>query len=421
MNTRNPIVEFGELQALGLKPSPALLQAAANCAEAMRRLEAQMKAEFWSAEHFGITDDGRRWVSDEFVQWVGEKLNTSHLVQKEVTYTRGGKQYTRKQWVRKDVPKSDSPAPRAGTPAEQEAAEAAVVSQLARAGATSDADVEAFAAALTKLPRQKLRALNRSVGQGAGRTRAEAASRLVDELRARRADGYGLAGGAPREPAVATVVDPGSETKLGGLLTTTTAGELGAIGCGIDGASVRVRHDRPYTGSDDALYISTTAGGLRTSRKLYKDGRGKLVCDNQYFRLDKEADAVKAAGATGADLLANQVKALRSIGVTKIKTLAAGNKQTAADGGFNGYYTWARCGYDGAIKKSVMAKLPPDVVKQMGGSNRLLKLFEIEGGPEAWKEHGSDTQMTFDLSPDSPNIKALERYLASRRNKKAEA
>ena len=56
--------------------------------------------------------------------------------------------------------------------------------------------------------------------------------------------------------------------------------------------------------------------------------------------------------------LVNQVKALRALGVTKIETLAAGNPDSVI---FNGFYTWARFGYEGRIKAATFRKFPPEI------------------------------------------------------------
>jgi hypothetical protein len=52
--------------------------------------------------------------------------------------------------------------------------------------------------------------------------------------------------------------------------------------------------------------------------------------------------------------------------------------------------------------------MPPDLVD----SDDLLDLFSRPGGPEWWKEYGSDIIVTFDPSPGSPNRQALDDYLA---------
>lgn len=62
-----------------------------------------------AAESFGLTDDGEPWVSEALYEWLGE-AGRAGLVLKEVEYTRNGKKYKRKQWVRAEGRAAGKPA-----------------------------------------------------------------------------------------------------------------------------------------------------------------------------------------------------------------------------------------------------------------------------------------------------------------------
>ncbi len=156
---------------------------------------------------------------------------------------------------------------------------------------------------------------------------------------------------------------------------------------------------------------SVSPDGSSATRTFFRNAEGKLECHNDYFRIADDS----YYNGHGVGVFLNQVRGLKAAGVDVITTHAAGSLNHPD---FNGYYTWPRFGYEATIDNSQFARLPADVKRKMGNSRSMLKLFETEGGPEAWKRHGSDLYRAhFDLSDGSPNIKALESYLEVRRNR----
>jgi hypothetical protein len=181
---------------------------------------------------------------------------------------------------------------------------------------------------------------------------------------------------------------------------------LAAMVNAVDGAKVKVR--REYDDDDNEVaVVSMDADGVTATRSFHRNAAGELVCHNDYFEIDK----TKAAGQSGIDIFLNQVRALKAMGVDRIETQAAGEKGAK----HNGYYTWARFGYDGTIARESFSKLSPELQQQMGKSRSVQDLFKLEGGKEAWKEHGSDIDdAEFDLSDGSRSMKVLQEYLAER-------
>jgi hypothetical protein len=53
------------------------------------------------------------------------------------------------------------------------------------------------------------------------------------------------------------------------------------------------------------------------------------------------------------------------------------------------------------------------VSKELGSEAKTVQeLLKIPGGSEWWKQHGSATEMTFDLSKDSESMKIWKKYIS---------
>jgi hypothetical protein len=183
-----------------------------------------------------------------------------------------------------------------------------------------------------------------------------------------------------------------------------TAIVMGGVLGGIDGTPVVTIRDS----AGGRVVLETYIDGSHSLRTLSRDRRGKLVCHNDLFRL---SDDNKDSGGYGTQAFAEQVDALRRMGVDRIETLAARSKN------MNGYYTWPRLGYDGRIPAKKIAKLPPDLKSQMGESKMISTLFKTEAGREWWKQNGVSLPLRFDLSPESDSSRTLASYLAERSNR----
>lgn len=149
---------------------------------------------------------------------------------------------------------------------------------------------------------------------------------------------------------------------------------------------------------------------LMASRTIRKPWFGPLTCYN---------GTVKVWGSfkgKGLELFDKQVKTLQGLGVKRILASASGDAQAAKTDPKTGlgYYVWPRMGYSGIMKSSQIAKLPEEIRKALKGKRDIRDLFDLPGGPEAWKEHGSTIKVHFDLSPNSRNMRALEAYKEER-------
>jgi hypothetical protein len=113
-------------------------------------------------------------------------------------------------------------------------------------------------------------------------------------------------------------------------------------------------------------------------------------------------------GGFGAKAFAEQVQGCIDAGVDKITTLAGKGKLGGIP--MNGYYTWARLGYDAPLYDDFKKKLPPN----LKGAQTVQDLMATKEGRDHWKNKGYMTSMTFDLGPGSKSLDTLNRYRAEK-------
>lgn len=161
------------------------------------------------------------------------------------------------------------------------------------------------------------------------------------------------------------------------------------------------------------VQVSTSGGIVRISAST-PDGSsvsraigivdGRLTMENSTFFL---SDADKGKGY-GTQFFSDQVENARAIGIERIITSAAGNKNSDQ----NGYYTWPRLGYDGRIG----LKLDRQTREQLGltPDSKVSELMATPEGRALWKEKGGTFDAEFDLDPQSLSSRVLEAYKRER-------
>jgi hypothetical protein len=186
----------------------------------------------------------------------------------------------------------------------------------------------------------------------------------------------------------------------------------------VDGADVKV--ESVSAGVAGIKVTVLNPGGGEAIRTFYRRPDGTVMVKNLWFK--------NPAGSKrrGYEILADQVKALRGLGVTHMFTDAARQDYPEP---MVGYAVWPKLGYEGKLTDAQFARLPEEVRKAMGqkkgflglfgnvpGSRSVRKLYdEVPGGAKAWEDVGDTIyDMSFDLSDGSPNMKALDRYVAGR-------
>jgi len=111
----------------------------------------------------------------------------------------------------------------------------------------------------------------------------------------------------------------------------------------------------------------------------------------------------------GTQMLVTEADQASALGVTAIKV------EAEAGEGYNGYYTWARLGYNAPV--SSLATYMPDWAtseKTLSDVMALPATADHPSGASWWKDNGVTWQGTFDLTPGSRSLQILHSYADAR-------
>ena len=170
--------------------------------------------------------------------------------------------------------------------------------------------------------------------------------------------------------------------------------QLAALAGALDGATVHL------SAHGDSLFFDVQHPDVVfQQRRLARDELGRLYVRNLY--LEKQPWGQPLLGLRA---LLRQIEAGQALGIAYLTTFASGS---AYEDGWNGYYTWARYGFDAELPARVREELPPSFA-----SVRTLNELLQQGGAPYWKKHGLESEMIFDLRPNSSTIQTLQGYLA---------
>jgi hypothetical protein len=143
-----------------------------------------------------------------------------------------------------------------------------------------------------------------------------------------------------------------------------------------------------------------------SERVIQKDGDGKLFIKNELLVLDKAKTEIYKG--LGTRIFATEVLQATKLGVDYIKVFAAGSARNPR---FNGYYTWARLGYNAELSNAERDSLKATLNPELRKAKTLLDLMKTEEGQNWWKENGEGGLMRFDLKTNSRSRKQLRNYL----------
>lgn len=134
----------------------------------------------------------------------------------------------------------------------------------------------------------------------------------------------------------------------------------------------------------------------------------------ELFMLDPTLDQ---GMGKGTEIFTNQVKEFQKKGYKKLETLAAKSDT------LNGYYTWARLGYDFVNPSSqddFDELVSSSVDNDISSARSLPELMSFPKGREFWKKNGFEFDGAFDLSENSKSMFILNRYNENKKNGKQE-
>jgi hypothetical protein len=167
-------------------------------------------------------------------------------------------------------------------------------------------------------------------------------------------------------------------------------------------------------GSRMHLYVEHPL--YRAHRVVFRDRNGILTMKNEAFALKDHAQRGRGIGTR---VFARQVDGVAKLGIKSIKTYAIREDASNPSDSFNGYYTWARLGYNATLRLRDKHKLLDShnsALAALGAHNTvtLHELFHMSGGREHWRKHGDTIDMRFDPTPGSPHRQRLDKYLHDR-------
>jgi hypothetical protein len=112
-----------------------------------------------------------------------------------------------------------------------------------------------------------------------------------------------------------------------------------------------------------------------------------------------------------------QVQALSKLGVDRIETNAAGSKH---DTSYNGYYTWARFGYNAHFDASEYGFSRGEMPASVRNARTLHGVMRTQEGRDWWRENGGGFGGVFNLHPGSTSMRVWNKYKRERGLKLAE-
>jgi hypothetical protein len=136
-------------------------------------------------------------------------------------------------------------------------------------------------------------------------------------------------------------------------------------------------------------------------RFIFRDVNGELAILNEHLQVRDDAPP-----GIATRMLAHLVREASRRGVRYIQAEAAGGPGST----FNGYYTWARLGFEGRLPPAAKTRLP----KHLAAAEYVLDLMALDGGREWWKAHGRTYEGTFDLTSGSRSLTVLRDYTLMR-------
>lgn len=142
--------------------------------------------------------------------------------------------------------------------------------------------------------------------------------------------------------------------------------------------------------------------------KVYECGRELKVVDGKLVCVNNDITVFDKGKGLGTKIFSEQVQAMSSAGVSRIECAAVRDE----DEGLNGYYTWARLGYDGSIPEEA------SLSEKFRSAKTVQELMAMPGGQEEWKENGATFNGTFSLEKGSRSMEILDAYIAESKSKK---
>lgn len=116
----------------------------------------------------------------------------------------------------------------------------------------------------------------------------------------------------------------------------------------------------------------------------------------------------------GTQMFSKQVEEAAANGFKSIDAYAAGKDYSGGNSDYNGYYTWARLGFDSGLQDIGTKEDQETIKKSFPRAKKVSDLMKTKKGREFWKDKGVSFLGKFDLSKGSQSRKVLESYVKSK-------
>ncbi len=164
-----------------------------------------------------------------------------------------------------------------------------------------------------------------------------------------------------------------------------------------DGARVQLG----ASGGQLDIDLSDPIAGRYSGHNYLRREGAELVLRNGGFHIHLQSMQRKGLGLR---VFHRQLENARLLGVGRIETTAGRSRDE------NGYYTWPRFGFDGALPAKIKLNLPPG----LEDARTVLDLMECETGRLWWKGHGVTIRVVFDVADGSRSHTAFARDVHNR-------
>ena len=170
-----------------------------------------------------------------------------------------------------------------------------------------------------------------------------------------------------------------------------------------DNAQIKVYNDTANQG----IFIDVEHPNYSATRFIARDTKGNLYIKNNTFFMNRG----KTGTGLGTQVFSDQVAWAKEKGVAYIETDAGRSTR------MNGYYTWARMGYDAPLD-NVYGEVGSAAKQAFPEAKTVQDIMATPKGREWWKENGGSIDAAkFDLTDGSRSMRIHQAYLQERQER----
>lgn len=159
--------------------------------------------------------------------------------------------------------------------------------------------------------------------------------------------------------------------------------------------------------TQNGAYVQISGEGVQMDRRINLQDKSVY---NEYFRVDRSSRHY----GRGAEIFNSQIQTLRNAGFNEVTVTAGGSYGSS----MNGYYTWARFGYEPTNNPTMGVSQFNDHLQSKGITNsnvsKFTDIMKTDEGRDWWTLNGRQWSGTFKLQGDGYSINTLNSYMQER-------